>query len=86
MELSTLGLLLPLVRLARRLRMTSSHTTMPPHLLLLALHELLRPLGSNGLLVAEHEQRRVAGEIPVQVLERPACGLGVEEVDCGALG
>ena len=81
MKLRALGARLPLVRCIRSLHVAGNHTAVPPDLRLLVLNELFRSFRSNDLLIPEDKQWGIASEVAVQIFERAAGGLGVEEVD-----
>ena len=58
---------LPRMRLVRSPDIPRRHATMSPHLRLLILEILRRPLRGNHLFVLENKQWRVAGEVAVQI-------------------
>ena len=82
MKFCTLRSRLPLIRVIRRLHISCSHATVPPDFCFLIFNVLLWSLGSDGFFVPEYEQWSVAGEVTIQVFERPAGGFRIEEVDC----
>lgn len=67
----------------RRVHCRGTDTAVPANLALLVLDVLLRPLAGDRVFVAIDEQRGLVMEVPVEILERAARGLGVEEVDDG---
>lgn len=69
--------------LLHHLRIRRHDTTIPPDLILLMLHILPRPLLTNGIFIPAHNNLIILAEKAIDILERPARRLRVEEVDDG---